>query len=126
MPKKKKPAKKKPAKKKRVKKAWSWEKYIFAAARKTWRWAPARKEILKEAKFGEFYRCNVCRKYVDSVAVDHINPVVDPATGFTTWDNYFERLYCSKDNLQAICDKCHFCKSSLEAAERRKKRASKD
>jgi 5-methylcytosine-specific restriction endonuclease McrA len=120
--KKNKPAKKKTAAKKPKKaKVWKWEKYIFAAARKTWRWSPVRREVIKEAKFGEFYRCNVCRKYVDEIQVDHINPIVPPETGFTTWDSYFNNLYCDKSNLQAICIPCHRFKTTFEQSKRKKK-----
>lgn len=111
-------AKKTPSKPK-AKKAWNWQKYIFAAARKTWRWSPARREVLKAAKHGEFYRCNACRKYVDKVEIDHIQEVTDPTTGFTTWDSYFDRLFCPIDNLQALCPPCHKMKTQQMSKLRR-------
>jgi len=48
------------------------------------------------------------------VQVDHIIPVIDPATGFTTWDAFIERLFCDRDNLQVLCTSCHDIKTKEE------------
>lgn len=56
------------------------------------------------------------RKKVKNLFVDHIEPVVNPETGFTTWDEYIERLFCEVDNLQVLCGKCHDEKSMQERA----------
>lgn len=62
------------------------------------------------------YECNSCKGHFPSkeVQVDHIIPVVDPATGFTTWDDFINRLYCGRDNLQVLCLTCHKKKSKEE------------
>ena len=90
------------------------------------RW-PAKYETLHEAFIGKkinektgreakHYECKSCGGHFPSkdVQVDHILPVVDPITGFTTWDEYIKRLYCDKDNLQVLCLTCHKQKSKLE------------
>lgn len=75
------------------------------------------------------YKCNGCKKTVgvsrlvkgkrvNNVFVDHIKPVIDPDTGFTSWDDVIERLYCETDNLQLLCAKCH----DKKTAEERKRR----
>ena len=46
--------------------------------------------------------------------VDHIKPVVDPKKGFTTWDDFIDRLFCEKKNLQALCRGCHAKKTKEE------------
>lgn len=46
--------------------------------------------------------------------VDHIKPVVDPKKGFTTWDEFIDRLFCERKNLQAICLECHKVKTAEE------------
>lgn len=46
--------------------------------------------------------------------MDHIKPVVDPKKGFTTWDDFINRLYCEESNLQAICKGCHSAKTRQE------------
>lgn len=39
--------------------------------------------------------------------IDHINPVVDIKRGFQNYDEYIVRLFCSPDDLRAICKPCH-------------------
>jgi 5-methylcytosine-specific restriction endonuclease McrA len=56
--------------------------------------------------------------------VDHIDPVVDPVRGFEGWDTFIDRLFCERENLQAICVPCHKEKSKAET-QARKKDASK-
>ncbi len=51
---------------------------------------------------------------------DHISPVVDTSTGFTTWDNYIDRLF--NGALQPLCEVCHKDKSNKEAKERKEAR----
>jgi len=66
---------------------------------------------------------------VKNTFVDHIKPVVDPAVGFTTWDDYIERMFCEADNLQVLCKACHDAKSEEEkaiAVERRRKEKELD
>ena len=43
--------------------------------------------------------------------MDHIIPVVDPKTGFTTWDEYIERLFVPKGGWQMLCKSCHDTKT---------------
>lgn len=100
-------------KKIKPKKEWSPNAYIKSHLRKIWRWSPQRRACLK-AKV-----CVLCGSRTKLYA-DHINPVVDPKVGFTTWDNYIQRLF--NEPLQAICAICHKAKSKIETAERAKRR----
>ncbi len=54
--------------------------------------------------------------------VDHIIPLVptDKTLEDFTWDELINRLWCSADNLKAICLQCHKNKTKLEMIERRK------
>jgi len=93
----------------------------------TRKWAPIQ-ECKKKAKvgYGE-YQCECCKdvvpptiydedkgKRVTNVFVDHIKPIVDPNTGFTTWDDFVNGTFCEADNLQLLCGKCHKMKSQEE------------
>jgi hypothetical protein len=91
---------------------------------------------MKKAKVGHgVYHCSGCNcnvpvsivvngKRIKNVFVDHLLPIVDPAVGFVSWDEFISRLYCEEDNLQLLCGSCHDKKSFEEtqvAKERRKK-----
>lgn len=99
------------------------------------KWAPIQ-EVHKEARTRRgFYLCAGCKeevpattvkdgKRVKNVYVDHIEPIVPPETGFTTWDGIIDRMFCEVDNLQVLCNACHTTKSNEEraiATERRRK-----
>lgn len=58
---------------------------------------------------------------VKNVFVDHIIPVVDPVTGFLSWDEVVERMFCEKDGLQVLCKACHDKKTQDERDQKKKK-----
>jgi len=62
------------------------------------------------------------RKRVKNIFVDHIVPIIDPAVGFTTWDECIERMFCDSSNLQLLCKDCHSIKSreEIEIAKQRR------
>ena len=101
----------------------------------TRKWGP-KQEVKKEARVSRgLYLCAGCshrvpatikngRDRVTNVFVDHIEPIVDPSVGFTNYDEYINRMFCEKDNLQLLCKRCHDYKSNKEkeiAKERRKR-----
>jgi len=85
-----------------------------------------RKTNKKTGKLAMHYLCGMCNEEhtAKDVQVDHIQPVVDPATGFVSWDLYIDRLFCEKDNLQVLCTKCHKLKTKEENESTRVSRAS--
>lgn len=54
----------------------------------------------------------------NNVFVDHIIPVIDVETGFITWDEAIDRMFCEKDNLQVLCAECHQHKTKDEKESR--------
>jgi len=86
--------------------------------RASFRWKP-RDEALKAARIDRgVYRCAQCGcsfKRAD-VQIDHIEPVVSLKDGFTSWDDFIKRLYCSVDGFQIICTTCHDTKTIMEDA----------
>ena len=58
----------------------------------------------------------------NNLFVDHIDPIIDPAVGFTTWDNVIERMFCEAKNLQVLCKECHDTKTKQEREQRGTKR----
>lgn len=107
--------------------------FIVSVLRTGTRRYPEKYETLNEAKtekkvntktgrIAQHFLCNACKDDFPAkeVQVDHILPVVDPATGFTTWDEYIERMYCSKENFQILCKSCHQIKTQQEKTLRKK------
>jgi 5-methylcytosine-specific restriction endonuclease McrA len=94
------------------------------------RWQP-KYDVLKDAytrvkqnkasgRQAKHYRCAVCKKEwpLKQMSVDHKTPIGT----FTSWDDFIERLYCEKTNLQALCKKCHLIKSNKEKKENKNKK----
>lgn len=91
----------------------------------TRKWAPIT-QTLKDARVARgLYKCACCgeevpptyregRKRVNNVFVDHIRPITNPETGFTTWDELINNMYCEMDNLQLLCKDCHDIKTNQE------------
>jgi hypothetical protein len=109
----------------------SW--IISLLRRGTMRWPP-RNECLNEAKtkkkinkktnrLAQHYKCKGCGKEfpLKEVCVDHIEPVVDVNRGFVSWDEYIERMFCSKEKLQVLCSTCHDEKTAKEKTQRGKR-----
>ena len=92
----------------------SW--LINVLRRASYKW-PARSEALASARIERgLYKCNMCngsfrRKEVE---LDHIIPVINVKYGFTTWDEYINRLFCEASNYQVICSLCHVAKTTTE------------
>lgn len=95
----------------------------------TRKWQPIQ-QCKKNAHVGRgVYLCQGCnqevaptiydetkRKRITNIFVDHIKPIVDPETGFTTWDEVIEGMFCEIDNLQLLCKACHDVKCEEEKA----------
>lgn len=84
-----------------------------------------KKKNKKTGRLAQHYKCNSCQKeYVATeIQVDHIEPIVDPKTGFTSWDSFIERLFCPIDNLQCLCLGCHKKKTLKEKGVRDKSKS---
>ncbi len=121
----------------RKKKEWSPHRYLVAAARKTWRWSPARTAVLKRAQVDKtHWKCEKCLKVVTKVdyitrsksknkrvdgAIDHITPVGKQPKTWEEYPDYYKRMFCDVDNYQFLCTDCHALKTQNE---RKKKNES--
>ena len=103
------------------------QRFIFAGLRKLSRFYPLKNEALKKARVAPAtFQCAACKKEFDrsSVNVDHIDPVIDPKTGFRCWCEYISRLFCGVEGLQVLCKECHDKKTFAEAKIRRLRSAT--
>ena len=103
--------------------------FITSALRSaTRRWPPKYErvkdsftKIKKNRKTGrdaKHYCCSICKEEFPQreVQVDHIEPIGT----CPTWDEFIEKLFCEKDNLQVVCKPCHKLKSAKERHESKK------
>jgi len=77
----------------------------------------------------KFHLCSSCggEFLAKEMRADHIMPVVDPAVGFTDWNEYIERMFPEVEGFQAICKGCHDLKTKEERRIRtERKRKEKD
>lgn len=63
------------------------------------------------------------KKKFKMIAVDHVDPIINPSTGFAGWGEYIEKLYYGR--LQVLCNypgemdgekSCHYKKTQDERA----------
>lgn len=104
---------------------WKPDRYLLAYFRRVWRWDPERKAVLEAShqKAGSLLnrQCEKCKKNFPKrkVVADHIDPVINPRTGFVDWNTLYLRLFVPRTGLQALCTVCHRIKSNLENRIRR-------
>lgn len=80
----------------------------------------------KTGKMAQHYMCSGCSNEYTSkdIEVDHVEPVV-PLTGWVSWDDVIERLFCTADKLQCLCTACHKAKTREETKLRKEFGATK-
>jgi hypothetical protein len=110
-----------------------WSKAKFVAFVKSQlrngsqKWPPKHKVLGAARRERGVYECAGCKQNVPvtikshknsgrerNIFVDHLLPIVPPETGFTTWDDFINNLYCDSSNLQVLCSECHSKKSAEE------------
>lgn len=71
--------------------------------------------------------CGICKnEFPESQTVqDHVIPVVDPKTGYTTLDEFADRLLVPVEGWQSLCTTCHDEKTFQETGVRTIQRAKK-
>lgn len=93
------------------------EVYIIAALRKIWFYSELRQNAAKAVKEGSRYRCQMCNELHEKIQIDHIIPVgsAKNAYGDYDWNTFIDKLlYCTPENLQALCKECHSAKSAVD------------
>lgn len=109
--------------------AANFNSFIKSGLRKlSMKWGP-RNECIKNARIKRgVYRCvgykrkahvvtasiKLNGKRVKNVFADHINPVIDPKKGFTSWDDTIKRMFCESEGFQLLCKACHDKKTAEE------------
>lgn len=99
------------------------KRFVIGGLRRlSYKW-PYRGEAMNAAKvaYGT-YTCAMCKfeRRRKDVQLDHVEPVVDPSTGFTSFSAYITRLLPGKGGWQVLCVECHAQKTKEENEARRK------
>lgn len=83
--------------------------------RSTYRWAFGHMALKKQWRDRGMYECESCKKCFGpkEVQKDHIVSVI-PYTGFKSWDETIERMFCKSDGYQILCIGCHEVKTQTE------------
>jgi hypothetical protein len=55
--------------------------------------------------------------------IDHIEPVIDPVSGFEGWDMVIRRMFVEKEGMQLLCKDCHQKKTGNERSLAKQSRA---
>lgn len=80
-------------------------------------------EDLSRPRVKRWGKCAECKQPTPKsyLVVDHIDPVVELNRSFEdmSFDELIDRMWCSIDNLQALCDNCHKVKTKAEQKLRR-------
>lgn len=102
----------------RMKKLVTKKQFIIQTLRRaSYRWH-ARNEAMTRARVSRgLYECAICKKHVGNKEkkMDHVNPVVDPIKGYTTLDEYAERMLPDDHTgYQCLCIPCHDSKTKGE------------
>jgi len=105
-----------------------WNSFVTSCLRAGSRRWPPKYETLNEAKtekkinvktgrLAQHYRCASCLEEFTAkdVQVDHIDPIAN-GKDTISWDEFINRLFCEKHNLQVLCIPCHKIKSKDERA----------
>jgi 5-methylcytosine-specific restriction endonuclease McrA len=110
--------------------AFDFKQWLKGRLRRLSYMHPERTEALKIARVGRNqYKCKKCLRLFTrkEIRIDHIIPIV-PVSGWDTWDGLINRLFCSREGLQILCNPCHKIKTKKENTKRRelKKNAKND
>lgn len=104
--------------------------FVIATLRKASYRHPGRSAALKKAHVGRNqYICAHCGPDKihtrNDIKLDHIIPVVSVTEGFTTFDDFIERLFCDESGYQVLCTEHHDIKTKQENEIRKQTKQAK-
>lgn|ERR1035437_460156 len=100
-----------------MKKPFDLKRFLIPLLRRKSLYYPERNRALQLSRIDRgLFRCQNCQQGFGrkEVHVDHIQSVVSVKDGWTTWDNYINRLFVPAEQLQVLCIACHSSKTLIE------------
>jgi 5-methylcytosine-specific restriction endonuclease McrA len=101
---------------------------VWQLRRASYKW-PGRYKAVAAARVDRGqYKCAICGELFGTkqIALDHIEPVVDPKIGFVDWNTFIKRMFVEPDGYQVLCRaKCHKIKTKQETKQRTRTRRKK-
>lgn len=97
-------------------KPFNLKAFIIATLRRASYRFPNRNKAMQAARVERgLYLCNYCKKVFprQEIKVDHVIPVVS-IQGFTTWDEYINRMFPEPEGFQILCEADHSIKTKME------------
>lgn len=66
------------------------------------------------------YQCAMCKELFSAKQkqMHHINPVINPKTGFKDWNTIIKRMFVDKKGWMCLCKSCHRVETNKENKER--------
>lgn len=98
---------------------------LVTASRDIWRQSVIYHEKKKELKHKEkrfTFICERCKKDVEVIRIDHIDPIGKQPDKLVEFGVWFEKLFCEKESLQGLCNSCHYEKTKEENQKRKEER----
>lgn len=103
-------------------------RYLMSYIRRVWQFYKPRQEVKNAARVKTgLYKCAHCKVDYDrkEIEVNHIISAA-PLEGWDSWDTIIDRMFTTKENLEAICKGCHRKITTQQAGERAVHRRKKD
>lgn len=105
---------------------------ILSSMKRVFSRSDARKRAIDRSKIKHFDphrprvknwgQCQLCgdARTLSDLVVDHIYPIIPPHRCLSdyTWEEVVDSIWCSEDNLRAVCKECHHRKNKRELAQR--------
>lgn len=85
---------------------------LVSKSREVWRQSQVYQQVKKEHKSRPgWFKCASCHKEREVIKIDHIKAIGKQPTNMLEFGPWLEKLFCSKENLQGLCNDCHKIKT---------------
>ena len=83
---------------------------LVSKSREIWRQSEIYQSVKRNSKVPKqpgWFFCKKCQHPREVIKIDHIEAIGKQPTEMKKFGEWLERLFCSAENLQALCADCH-------------------